>query len=72
MGEETPKTAAVILAAGRSTRMKSDLNKVLLPVLGRPIIRYQIDALKEVKVESIVVVIGYQAVRVKEELGREV
>ena len=71
-GEETPKTAAVILAAGRGTRMKSDLNKVLLPVLGRPIIRYQIDALKEVKVESIIVVIGYQADRIKEELGREV
>jgi bifunctional UDP-N-acetylglucosamine pyrophosphorylase/glucosamine-1-phosphate N-acetyltransferase len=71
-GEEMPKTAAVILAAGRSTRMKSDLNKVLLPVLGRPIIRYQIDALKEVKVESIVVVVGYQADRVKEELGHEV
>jgi len=71
-GEETQKTAAVILAAGRSTRMKSDLNKVLVPVQGRPIIRYQIDALKEVKIESIVVVIGYQADRVKEELGSEV
>jgi bifunctional N-acetylglucosamine-1-phosphate-uridyltransferase/glucosamine-1-phosphate-acetyltransferase GlmU-like protein len=32
--------AVIILAAGLGTRMKSDLAKVLHPILGRPMIRY--------------------------------
>ena len=36
--------AAVILAAGKSTRMKSELPKVLHPILGRPMIEYVLDA----------------------------
>lgn len=66
------QVVAVILAAGESTRMKSDLNKVLLPVLGKPIIRHQVDALKEAGIENIIVVIGYQAEKVKKELGNAV
>ena len=31
---------AVVLAAGLGTRMKSELPKVLIPVLGRPMIEY--------------------------------
>ncbi|MGV2336962.1 MAG UNVERIFIED_CONTAM: NTP transferase domain-containing protein [Planctomycetaceae bacterium] len=37
-------TIAVVLAAGRSTRMKSDVPKVLHPVCGRPMIEYVLDA----------------------------
>ena len=36
---------AVVLAAGKGTRMKSDLPKVLFPVCGRPMIDYVLDAL---------------------------
>ncbi len=36
---------AVVLAAGKGTRMKSDLPKVLVPVCGRPMIEYVLDAL---------------------------
>lgn len=52
---------AVVLAAGMGTRMKSDLPKVLFPVLGRPMIAYVIDALRAAGVGRIVVVVGYRA-----------
>ena len=38
--------------------MKSDLPKVLVPVCGRPMIRYVIDGLREAGVEKIVAVVG--------------
>ena len=38
-------TLAVVLAAGKGTRMKSELPKVLVPVCGRPMIDYVLDAL---------------------------
>ncbi len=50
--------AAVILAAGRGTRMKSDLPKVLHPLCGRPMLDYAIETLKEAGVRRIVVVAG--------------
>ena len=39
------QTTAIVLAAGKGTRMKSDLPKVLMPVCGRPMIEYVLDAL---------------------------
>ncbi len=52
-------TAAVILAAGRGTRMKSEIPKVLHPILGKPMIEYVIDTAKEVGVGDIIVVAGF-------------
>jgi bifunctional UDP-N-acetylglucosamine pyrophosphorylase/glucosamine-1-phosphate N-acetyltransferase len=58
--------AAVILAAGKGTRMKSDLVKVLHPILGVPMLHYTIDlALHGIKAEKIIVVIGHQADRIQ-------
>ncbi len=62
-------TLAVVLAAGKGTRMESDLPKVLVPVCGRPMIRYVVDALREAGIEKIVVVVGYQAELVRKELA---
>jgi bifunctional UDP-N-acetylglucosamine pyrophosphorylase/glucosamine-1-phosphate N-acetyltransferase/UDP-N-acetylglucosamine pyrophosphorylase len=59
---------AIILAAGKGTRMKSELPKVLVPVCGRPMIRYVIDALKAAGVMRLVVVVGYRADLVRAEL----
>lgn len=64
-------TLAVVLAAGKGTRMQSDLPKVLVPVCGRPMIRYVIDALHRAGIERIVVVVGYQAHLVRDELADE-
>jgi bifunctional UDP-N-acetylglucosamine pyrophosphorylase/glucosamine-1-phosphate N-acetyltransferase/UDP-N-acetylglucosamine pyrophosphorylase len=52
---------AVVLAAGMGTRMKSDLPKVLCPVLGRPMIEYVLDALATAGVQRVIAVIGYRA-----------
>lgn len=40
--------------------MQSEMPKVLFPVLGRPMIQYVLDALRQVGVEKIVVVVGYR------------
>jgi bifunctional UDP-N-acetylglucosamine pyrophosphorylase / glucosamine-1-phosphate N-acetyltransferase len=52
---------AVVMAAGQGTRMKSDLPKVLFPVLGRPMIQYVLQALRDGGVSRIVAVVGYRA-----------
>ncbi len=59
---------AVILAAGRGTRMKSDLPKVLFPALGRPMLHWVLDALETAGFEKKVCVVGYRADDVKSEL----
>ena len=59
--------ATVILAAGKGTRMKSDLVKVLHPLLGLPMLSYSIDlSLDGIKAEKTIVVVGYQADQIKE------
>jgi bifunctional UDP-N-acetylglucosamine pyrophosphorylase/glucosamine-1-phosphate N-acetyltransferase len=56
-----PPATAVVLAAGMGTRMKSDLPKVLCPVLGRPMIEYVLDALETAGAGRVIAVIGYRA-----------
>lgn len=67
----TDKIRAVVLAAGKSTRMKSDLSKVLHPILGRELIRYLLDSLQGcgLEPEDIVVVVGDNRVEVEKAIG---
>ena len=58
-------SVAVVLAAGKGTRMKSDLPKVLAPVAGRPMIEYVLDTLRSSGIGRIIVVVGYRADDVK-------
>ena len=58
--------AGIILAAGRSKRMKSERVKVLCNLNGRPILSYVIDAVKDCGIEKIFVVVGHQAESVRE------
>ena len=62
--------AAVILAAGQGTRMKSPLAKVLHPVGGRPMLDWTIDAAEGLGCARIVVVVGAQAEAVKAHVTR--
>jgi UDP-N-acetylglucosamine diphosphorylase/glucosamine-1-phosphate N-acetyltransferase len=64
----TNKTAAVILAAGKGKRMKSDLPKVLHRVDGKPLIRMLLENLAPVGLDRIIVVIGHKGELVMEEL----
>ncbi len=60
---------AIILGAGKGTRMKSDLPKVLMPVDNKPMIRHIIDTLEELKVKKIVTVIAPDGDAVKREVS---
>jgi len=54
----TNPIAAIILAAGMGTRMKSDLHKVLHPIAGRPMLLHLIDSVQVLGPERIVAVAG--------------
>lgn len=62
---------AIVLAAGKGTRMKSDLPKVLVPVNGRPMVEYVLSAIRAAGIERMVVVVGYRADLVKETLSNQ-
>lgn len=55
---------AVVLAAGKGTRMKSDLAKVLHRAAGRSLLDWSLSALGDLPLESIAVVVGHQATAV--------
>ena len=57
--------AAVILAAGKGTRMKSGLVKVLHPAAGRPMIGWAVDAARAAGAAPTVLVVGHQAEAVR-------
>lgn len=63
------KVAAVILGAGKGSRMKSDLPKVMMPVCGRPMIRHILDTLEAEKIDDVVVVIAPDGDLVKKEVA---
>ncbi|TWU66082.1 MULTISPECIES: sugar phosphate nucleotidyltransferase [Crateriforma] len=65
----TDSPCAVVLAAGKGTRMKSELPKVLCPVVDRPMIHFVLDALSAAGIERKIVVVGYQADLVRQELS---
>lgn len=60
--------AVIILAAGKGTRMKSDLAKVLHPVAGKSMVNHVIEASSNVSPNHIHVVIGHQADKVRQEI----
>jgi len=58
---------ALILAAGKGTRMKSDLAKVLHVLEGKPLLHYSLQSAHRAGAEKIVVIVGHQADKVREE-----
>lgn len=60
--------AAVILAAGKSTRMNLQ-PKAALPLAGRPMGQWVLEAVSATQPQKIVVVVGHQAERVKQAFG---
>ena len=63
--------AAVVLAAGEGTRMKSSVPKVLHPLCGRPMLLLVVHALEVLQLERIVVVVGHASEQVIKRLQRE-
>ena len=60
---------AIILAAGKGTRMKSDLPKVLNPLGGRPMVSHVIENARRAGVKDIAVVLGYKGDMVRQAVG---
>lgn len=60
---------AIILAAGKGTRMKSKLYKVLHQVCGKSMVEHMLEQLQAAKIKNIVTVVGFGADTVKEALG---
>jgi len=71
MNKKNPKIDVVILAAGMGTRMKSALPKVLHPLLGKPMVEYIFDAVRDICAEPPLVVVGNKAELVQETLGEK-
>ena len=64
------KLAVIILAAGKGTRMKSDLPKVLHTINNKTMIEHVISKTKKLNPEKIIAVIGYKAEQVKKYLKK--
>ena len=63
------KFCALILAAGKGVRMKSDWAKVLHVLEGKPLLQYSLAAARSAGAEKIIVIIGHQAQRVRDEFA---
>ncbi len=65
--------AAVILAAGKGTRMGkkdgSDIPKVMFPLAGKPIIYHSVELTKKAGIKKIVLVVGYKKEMIEEYFG---
>lgn len=63
------KTAAIILAAGKGSRMKSNLPKAMMPVAGKPMIRHILNTLDKMNFDKIVVVTSPDGDLVRKEIA---
>lgn len=63
------RLAAVVLAAGKGTRMKSATVKVLHRVCGRAMVEHVLSAVRQAGVQKIVLVVGHQGEQVMEQIG---
>jgi bifunctional UDP-N-acetylglucosamine pyrophosphorylase / glucosamine-1-phosphate N-acetyltransferase len=61
--------AVVVLAAGKGTRMKSDLHKVLHPIAGRPMLEHLLASVAELAPSRQVVVAGDRREQIEAQLG---
>lgn len=60
----------IILAAGKGTRMNSDLPKVLHSINSKPMIEYVVETAQELAKESVYIVVGHKADKVRQEVSK--
>ena len=63
-----PEYTAVILAAGKGTRMKSDLPKVMHQIAGKPLIDHVLDTVERLGISHIVSIVGHGREEVSEHI----
>jgi bifunctional UDP-N-acetylglucosamine pyrophosphorylase/glucosamine-1-phosphate N-acetyltransferase len=59
----------LVLAAGKGTRMRSDLPKVLHPIGGKPLVKHVLDTARQVGGDRIMVIVGHGAELVEEHMA---
>jgi len=72
MGTSSYPVVGIILAAGKGVRMKSRFPKVIHLLGGKPLISYVGTVLRKLPLARMVIVVNFQAARIKEILGEEV
>ena len=63
---------ALILAAGKGTRMKTELPKTLFPILKKPMIEYILDEVEKTSIGNVWLVVGYKKEHLIDQLGERV
>lgn len=63
---------AIVMAAGKGTRMKSKKSKLVHKIYGKEIIRRAVDNVKKAGIDDVITVVGYQKEQIKEVLGDSV
>ena len=66
------KNYAIVLAAGKGTRMKTELPKCAFPILKKPMIKYIHENIEQSVIDETCVVVGYQKEVIMDILGEEV
>jgi bifunctional UDP-N-acetylglucosamine pyrophosphorylase/glucosamine-1-phosphate N-acetyltransferase len=66
------KKYALILAAGKGTRMRTELPKVAYPILKKPMISYIVENIEKSSIDEIVAIVGHKKEVVEEILGNRV
>lgn len=64
-------TSVIILAAGKGTRMRSSLPKVLQPLAGRPLLGHVIETAKKLQADTIITIYGHGGDRVQQTFAHE-
>ncbi|OAL81004.1 bifunctional N-acetylglucosamine-1-phosphate uridyltransferase/glucosamine-1-phosphate acetyltransferase [Acinetobacter sp. SFB] len=64
-------TSVIILAAGKGTRMRSNLPKVLQPLAGRPLLGHVIETAKKLNVANIITIYGHGGDKVQQAFAQE-
>ena len=69
MTQTSRPVAAIVLAAGKGTRMKSALHKVLHPIAGRPMLEHLLASVSQLQPERTVIVAGHGREQIAEACG---
>ena len=64
-------TSVIILAAGKGTRMRSTLPKVLQPLAGRPLLKHVIETAKKLNAKNIITIFGHGGPLVQQAFSEE-
>src|SRR5690554_8040226 len=64
-------TTVIILAAGKGTRMRSSLPKVLQPLAGRPLLGHVIETAQQLQADNIITIYGHGGEQVQQAFAHE-